>query len=81
MNNLQVMIVDDERLSRRRLKRLLAQDTGLTVIAECPTADEALTRLRHSSVDIVFLDVQMPGMDGFTFLDAPGRTVAGVQFW
>ena len=66
------MIVDDERLSRRRLRRLLEQDTGLTVIAECPTADDALACLRTSSVDIVFLDVQMPGTDGFTFLDAAG---------
>jgi two-component system LytT family response regulator len=72
VNNLQVIIIDDERLSRRRLRRLLLQDTGLTVIAECPTADEALARLHHNPVDIVFLDIQMPGMDGFTFLDAAG---------
>jgi two-component system LytT family response regulator len=72
MNILRVLIVDDEKLSRRRLRRLLTDDASLEVVAECPTAQEALHCLEHSAIDIVFLDIQMPGMDGFALLDAIG---------
>lgn len=76
MNTLRVLIVDDEKLSRIRLRRLLAPDTSLEVVGECPTAEEALRSLEKNAIDIVFLDIQMPGMDGFAFLDAvgPSRT-------
>jgi len=76
MNMLRVLIVDDEKLSRRRLRRLLAQDTNIEVVAECSTAQEALYCLQNNVIDIVFLDIQMPGMDGFALLDAigPSRT-------
>lgn len=72
MNTLRVLVVDDERLSRRRLKRLLARDSSLEVVGECPTANEALRYLERTPIDIMFLDVQMPGMDGFALLDAVG---------
>jgi len=72
MNTLQVLIVDDEKLSRRRLRRLLARDTSLEVVAECPTAEDALDCLRQNVIDIVFLDIQMPGMDGFALLESTG---------
>ena len=72
MNTMRALIVDDEKLSRCRLRRLLAQDSAVEVVAECPTAREALNFLEQSDVDIVFLDVQMPGMDGFAFLDTVG---------
>ena len=71
-NTLRVLIVDDERLSRRRLRRLLAQDSTLAVVAECPTARDALQCLERNQIDIGFLDIQMPGMDGFALLDAVG---------
>jgi two-component system, LytTR family, response regulator len=76
MNTLQVLIVDDEKLSRRRLRRLLAGDSTVEVVAECSTAQEALDFLTQKPIDIVFLDVQMPGMDGFELLETigPGRT-------
>jgi len=69
---LQVLIVDDEKLSRRRLRRLLARDTSLELVAECPTAEDALRCLDQHPIDIVFLDIQMPGMDGFTLLESVG---------
>ena len=72
MNMLQVLIVDDEKLSRRRLRRLLARDTSLELVAECPTAEDALRCLDQHPIDIVFLDIQMPGMDGFTLLESVG---------
>lgn len=72
MNTLRALIVDDEKLSRRRLRRLLAQDSEIEVVAECPTAFEALDWLGKGRMDIVFLDINMPGMDGFALLDAIG---------
>src|ERR1700689_5920502 len=72
MNTLQVLIVDDEKLSRHRLRRLLARDASLEVVAECPTAKEALNYLQQNMIDIVFLDIQMPGMDGFALLESVG---------
>jgi two-component system LytT family response regulator len=72
MNTLQVLLVDDEKLSRRRLRRLLRMDSGLEVIGECETAEQAQRCLEHTGVDIVFLDIQMPGMDGLTFLEGAG---------
>jgi two-component system LytT family response regulator len=72
MNMLRVLIVDDEKLSRRRLRRLLARDTSLELVAECPTAEDALRCLDQNLIDIVFLDIQMPGMDGFALLESVG---------
>jgi two-component system LytT family response regulator len=65
-------MVDDEKLSRLRLRRHLAEDPSLEVVAECSTADEAMSLLKQISVDIVFLDINMPGMDGLAFLEAVG---------
>jgi two-component system, LytTR family, response regulator len=72
MMNTRVLIVDDEKLSRNRLRRLLSSDATVDVVAECPTGQEALDFLSQSAVDIVFLDIQMPGMDGFALLDTVG---------
>ena len=80
MNMLQVLIVDDERLSRRRPRRLLARDSSLELVAECPTAEDALRCLDQHAIDIVFLDVQMPGMDGFHFLNRSVPVAPGVRF-
>ncbi|HEU0055434.1 MAG TPA: LytTR family DNA-binding domain-containing protein [Longimicrobium sp.] len=61
---IRVLIVDDEELGRRRVGALLAGDPGVRVVGECEdgaSAVEAITRLRP---DLVFLDVQMPRLDG-----------------
>ncbi len=65
MPNFKVLIVDDERLSRRRVRRLLSLEPDCEVAGECANGMEALAALGHSRPDIVFLDVQMPEMDGF----------------
>jgi two-component system, LytTR family, response regulator len=67
-----VLVVDDEAPARRRLTELLARDGD---IVECREADngEAAVRLLHQfRPDIVFLDVQMPGVDGFGVVEAIG---------
>jgi two-component system LytT family response regulator len=63
--SLRVLIVDDEAIGRRRIRRLLAAHGDVQVVAECATGRDAITMLRVHAVDVVFLDIQMPGQDGF----------------
>src|SRR5580704_5638745 len=65
MPNFKVQIVDDERLSRRRVRRLLSLEPDCEVTAECSNGAAAVAALNQARPDIVFLDVQMPEMDGF----------------
>ena len=66
------LIVDDERLARSELRRLLAVHPDVTVVAEAASQDEAEARLRTSDVDVMFLDIQMPGGSGFDLLERLG---------
>ena len=62
---IRALIVDDEPLARRRI-RLLAQDEpDLELIGECASGADALTAMERDSPTLLFLDVQMPEMDGF----------------
>jgi two-component system LytT family response regulator len=65
MPNFKVLIVDDERLSRRRVRRLLSLEPDCEIAGECANGVDAVAALKQSRPDIVFLDVQMPEMDGF----------------
>src|SRR6185312_12539729 len=65
MPNFKVLIVDDERLSRRRVRRLLSLEPDCEVLGECANGMEAVASIQQARPDIVFLDVQMPEMDGF----------------
>src|SRR5262245_2767176 len=67
---IRVLIVDDEHLARRRISSLLKSDPEVEVVGSAGTADEAFHMLETQDVDLVFLDVQMPEMDGFEFLSA-----------
>ncbi len=70
MSNFKVLIVDDERLSRRRIRRLLTLEPECEVIGECQNGSEALAFLNRVGPDILFLDVQMPELDGFEVIRA-----------
>jgi two-component system LytT family response regulator len=59
------MIVDDEPLARCRLRRLLLDQPDVEIVAECPGGRDAVAAIMRLSVDVVFLDVQMPVVDGF----------------
>lgn len=65
MNTLRTIIVDDESLARRGLAIRLQQIPQVDVVAECTNGLEALNAIAEHSPDLVFLDIQMPGMDGF----------------
>ncbi len=74
MPNFRVLIVDDEPISRRRLRRLLALETECELAGECENGLEAIRLLEREKIDILFLDVQMPEMDGFGVVRAIARS-------
>ena len=67
------LLVDDEPLAREGLRMLLARDPEVSAIHEARDGDEAVEAIRALHPDIVFLDVQMPGMDGFAVVQEIGR--------
>jgi len=64
------LIVDDEPLAREKLQSLLTRDADIEVIGECADGREALSAIQSLSPELVFLDVQMPELDGFGVLAA-----------
>ncbi len=65
---LTAVIVDDEDLARRELRYLLERAGGIDVVAEACNGIEAVSTVRDRAPDAVFMDVQMPGLDGFAVL-------------
>jgi two-component system, LytTR family, response regulator len=65
---LRVYVIDDEPLAVKRLTRLLRQTRRVEILGSTVSPAEALEFLSHQSVDVVFLDIQMPGMNGFELL-------------
>jgi two-component system, LytTR family, response regulator len=63
------MIIDDEPLARELVKEFLGSHATLTLIGECSKGAEAVNKIDELKPDIIFLDVQMPGMSGFDVLD------------
>ncbi|HEX5871411.1 MAG TPA: LytTR family DNA-binding domain-containing protein [Longimicrobium sp.] len=70
MSAIRVMIVDDEELGRQRVRELLRDEEGFEVVAECADGRTAVELIEELRPELVFLDVQMPGMDGFQVLEA-----------
>jgi two-component system LytT family response regulator len=62
------LIVDDEPLARRTIKDLLAGDPDIEIVGECSTGLEAVNFINKRPPDLLFLDIQMPGMNGFETL-------------
>jgi two-component system LytT family response regulator len=69
---LKTIVTDDEPLARERLKLLLSHDEEIEVVAECRNGKETIARLKSAPVDLLFLDIQMPGDSGFDVIDAIG---------
>jgi two-component system, LytTR family, response regulator len=67
---MQALIVDDEPLSRTRLRQLLRSESDVEVVGEFSNGTAAVDGVRELEPDVVFLDVQMPEMDGFQVVEA-----------
>jgi two-component system LytT family response regulator len=67
-----ILVADDEPMARRRLTRLLEQEPGAELVAACGSGTEAVEAVHRHAPDLLFLDVQMPGLDGFGVLEALG---------
>lgn len=66
---MKALLIDDERLARNELRRLLAAHTGITVAGEAVDVADALEKVAALKPELIFLDVQMPGADGFALLE------------
>lgn len=67
---IRIVIVDDERLARERIRDLLREEPGVEVIGECADGFEAVTAVERLKPELLFLDVQMPRLDGFGVIEA-----------
>ncbi len=65
-----VLIVDDEPLARKRIRTMLSSDSDIEIVGDCANGRDAIQAIKDLSPDLVFLDVQMPEIDGFAVLEA-----------
>jgi len=70
---IRVLIVDDEPLARERIRTLLRDEPDIQIVAECADGAAAVKAMEKESPDLAFLDIQMPGLDGFGVLRAVAK--------
>ena len=70
MPKIRVLIVDDERPARQKLRRYLDAETNMEIVGEAANGRDAVAAIADHRPDLVFLDVQMPGLDGFAVIEA-----------
>ena len=69
VKTIRTVLIDDEPLARRNIRLLLKDDAEVEIVGEASSGREALALIRRHSPDLVFLDIQMPEMDGFGVLE------------
>jgi two-component system LytT family response regulator len=72
VKKIRTLIVDDEPLARERLAGMLAAEPDIEIIGQCRDGEEAVKAIVEQTPDLVFLDIQMPQMNGFEVIDAVG---------
>jgi two-component system LytT family response regulator len=72
VTKIRTLVVDDEPMGRERVLSLLQQEEDVEVIGECSDGTQAIAAIQQHSPDLVFLDVNMPGANGFGVIDAVG---------
>jgi two-component system LytT family response regulator len=75
---MKAVIVDDEELARRVLREYISKESTMEIVAECANGFEAVKAVAEHKPDVIFLDVQMPKLDGFEVLELIDREVAVV---
>src|SRR6185295_17211469 len=70
MTRIRTLIVDDEPIARARVLSLLRDEPDVEVVGECASGSQAVSAIKSQSPDLVFLDIQMPEMDGFEVAQA-----------
>jgi two-component system LytT family response regulator len=80
VSDVRVLLVDDERPARQRLRRLLEAQGGVTIVAEAADGRAAVDAIREQQPDLVFLDVQMPRLDGFGVVAELGEPLPAIVF-
>lgn len=73
---IRTVIVDDEELARQVLRELIGAHTEIEIVAECANGFEAVKAITESKPDLLFLDIQMPKLDGFEVLELTGTDTA-----
>ena len=68
MSECLILIADDESLARQAIKLQLANYTNIQIVAECSTGEQTLLQIKEHKPDIIFLDIQMPGLTGLEVL-------------
>jgi two-component system LytT family response regulator len=79
-SKIRTLVVDDEPVARARVLSLLRNETDIEVVGECSTGPQAVSVIEATSPDLVFLDVQMPQMDGFALARTLGQDMPAVVF-
>lgn len=80
-NTLSVMIVDDEAAARARLRRLLSEEPDVEIVRECDNGKDAVEAILDCAPNLVFLDIEMPELNGFEVLRAlPEETIPAFVF-
>ena len=77
VDSLRVIVVDDEPLARAVVREFLGAHPGVEIVAECANGFDAVKAVTELAPDLMFLDVQMPKLDGFEVLELLGRARAG----
>jgi two-component system LytT family response regulator len=67
---IQAILADDEVLARQKLRKLLREEDDIEVVGECASASETIELMRTMKAELLFLDIKMPGMDGFDVIGA-----------
>jgi two-component system LytT family response regulator len=78
--SIRALIVDDEPLARERIRTLLEAHGGVDIAGECADGRAAVAAIVETGPDLVFLDIQMPEMDGFEVVDALGDELPAIIF-
>ena len=77
---LRVFVTDDEAPARRKLLRFLAEEPGVVIAGETSNGPDTIAGVQDTRPDLLFLDIQMPGVDGFGVVDALGDTAPRIIF-